>query len=179
MFPFRLLCSKCKNVFFLDLLMPESRLEKSMNLSNKSGRSSILHQGLCVDGPKKGELAALDPMVQDDCTVFMKSREFSEHLQRKLFKRKFQYVMLELAHNIRKRTLIDKSKCSRKSFPIGKFTQILDLDSIGSDQVLCPFWTRSSMVMLFRASEKLLLPTAIDSVDLELSSLFVNFFLKS
>ena len=76
-------------------------------------------------------------------------------------------------------TLIDKSKCSRKSFPIGKFTQILDLDSIGSDQVLCPFWTNSSMVMLFRASEKLLLPNAIDSVDLELSSLFVNFFLKS
>ena len=134
---------------------------------NKSEKNLTLLQERLEGGLKKVKSSALDPMVQEDYIILVKSKEFSEHLIYQRVKRNYKYVMLELVHNIKKKILIDKSKCFRNNFPIEKFIQILDLDSIGKDQDLCRFWTKSSKVI----SEKLLLPTETDCVDLELNYL--------
>lgn len=129
--------------------------------------SLILHLAHLEIGLKMVRLDTLDLIkVEEEYTILKTSTTFMEfqNLIRQQIKIKLS-VMLELVPITKKKILIDKSHSLQKSIHKQKSSKILDLDSIGRDQDLSPFWNKYTKEM----SNMLWSPIKTDSVDLDLN----------
>ena len=126
--------------------------------------NSILHLELCDDGQNKKKLDILDQMEQEEYIISTMSEKYLE-LKTTSRPNTMLSAMQELVPTIKKKISKDKLQFSKQSIQMQKSLKTLEVDSIGIDQDLTPFWNKSTVEI----SKKLWLPTKIDCVDLDLS----------
>jgi len=112
-------------------------------------------------------------MEVNEFTTLTILNEFLDYQKQLLSLKKNESVMQELVQVIKKGTLIDKLNYWKKNIQTQLSSKISEVDSIGKDQDLKPFWNRFIQII----SQKLWLPIETDFVDLDTNCL--NGSLKS
>jgi transposase len=143
--------------------------------------NSILHLQPLEDELKQEKFSVPIPLKHLEVEEFTTLRilnTFLDYQKQYLLKKNKESVMLELVQIIKKGTLKDKLNYLKKNIQIQQLLKTSEVDSIGKDKVLKPFWNEFIKMI----SQKLWLPTEIDFVDLDMNSLngsLKNTMLKS
>ena len=117
------------------------------------------------DGLKMEKLDAFDQTEENESITSTISRKSSEsHRSSNMITPSVMHVSVPITKST---TSTDKQPCSNNTIQPLKLLKTLVLDSIGTDQVLDPFWNKHTLEL----SQKLWLPTKIDCADLDTSLL--------
>lgn len=133
------------------------------HLQNSQNNSTLLPEHL-DDGQKMERLDTFVPMEESESTMSTTSQNclVSQLLNQTSPTQSVMHASVQIT---KKQTLKDKSRCLKKNIQMQNSLKTLDLDSIGTDQALDPFWNTSTQEL----SRRLWLPTKTDCVDLDSS----------
>lgn len=116
-------------------------------------------------GQNLEKLNISDQMVQEESIMLTTSEECLESTKNPNLQSTTSCVMQESVLPIKKKILTYKLKCLNQNIQTQESSEILQVDSIGTDLDLIPFWKESTMGL----SRKLWSPKKTDCVDLDLN----------